>query len=286
MLDDRRTTLADGAGVRELVELLRAALRTTDAWGPSGGRVLVPVSPAPGAASTSAGHLSQHSAGHSAKPGDGRLCQASHQETASPRARAGTRSADGIGGHAPADAAKARIVALVELAQRGDAEAFGQLYDHYVPSVYRYVYYRVGTHALAEDITSETFLRALRSLGSFRWQGRDFGAWLVTIARNLVTDHFKSGRFRLEVATGEILDSDSVTAGPEDDVLTRLTNEALVEALRRLGPDQQECLVMRFLNGMSVAETAQSLGKSEGAVKQLQLRAVRNLAKLLPDGLR
>ncbi|MET9019809.1 sigma-70 family RNA polymerase sigma factor [Actinopolymorpha sp. NPDC004070] len=284
MLDDRRTTLADSAGVRELLELLRAALRTTDSWEPSGRHVLVrvPAVPAP-ASAPSAGRFT---GGHSPAPDDGRLCQASHQETASSRARAGTRAVDGAGEHAPADAARARIVALVELAQRGDAEAFGQLYDHYVPSVYRYVYYRVGTHALAEDITSETFLRALRSLGSFRWQGRDFGAWLVTIARNLVTDHFKSGRFRLEVVTGEILDSDSVTAGPEDDVLTRLTNEALVEALRQLGPDQQECLVMRFLNGMSVAETAQSLGKSEGAVKQLQLRAVRNLAKLLPDGLR
>ena len=213
MLDDRRTTLADGAGVRELVELLRAALRTTDVWDPSGGHVLVPVSSAPvssapGAVSTAAGLQPGHSTGHSHVPDDGRLCQASHQETASPRARASARSVDGLGDNALADATRARIVALVELAQRGDAEAFGQLYDHYVPSVYRYVYYRVGTHALAEDITSETFLRALRSLGSFRWQGRDFGAWLVTIARNLVTDHFKSGRFRLEVATGEILDSD------------------------------------------------------------------------------
>ncbi|MGW0227815.1 sigma-70 family RNA polymerase sigma factor [Actinopolymorpha singaporensis] len=280
MLDDRRTTFADRAGVRELVTLLRAALRTNDALGPVGGHLLVPASAGSALVSNSS---AGSTVGHPRVPDDGRLCQASHQQTASTRTRAGARAA---GDHAPADATRARIVALVELAQHGDAEAFGQLYDHYVPSVYRYVYYRVGTHPLAEDLTSETFLRALRSLGSFRWQGRDFGAWLVTIARNLVTDHFKSGRFRLEVATGEILDSDSVAAGPEDDVLTRLTNEGLVEALRQLGPDQQECLVMRFLNGMSVAETAQSLGKSEGAVKQLQLRAVRNLAKLLPDGLR
>jgi RNA polymerase sigma-70 factor (ECF subfamily) len=184
------------------------------------------------------------------------------------------------------DAEATRVVALVELAKRGDAEAFGQLYDHYLSTVYRYVYYRVGAHALAEDLTSETFLRALRSLPSFRWQGRDFGAWLVTIARNLVTDHYKSGRFRLEVATSDILDYDSAADGPEDDVLTTLTNEELVKAVKQLGADQQECLVLRFLNGLSVAETARVLAKSEGAVKQLQLRAVRNLAKLLPDGLR
>lgn len=175
---------------------------------------------------------------------------------------------------------------LVLRARDGETEAFGALYDHYVELVYRYVYYRVGSHPLAEDLTSDTFLRALRRIGDFRWQGKDFGAWLVTIARNLVTDHFKSGRFRLEVATGEILDYDLAADGPEDDVLATLTNEELVKAVRKLKPDQQECLVLRFLNGLSVAETAQVLSKSEGAVKQLQLRAVRNLAKLLPKGIR
>lgn len=216
---------------------------------------------------------------------DARLLQASHGETA--EARPASLSFPRAGARAePGTAQDPRIVALVELAKGGDAEAFGQLYDHYVSTIYRYIYYRVGTHALAEDLTSETFFRALRALSSFRWQGRDFGAWLVTIARNLVTDHFKSGRFRLEVATGEILDYDLAADGPEDDVLTTLTNEELVKAVRKLKPDQQECLVLRFLNGLSVAETAQVLSKSEGAVKQLQLRAVRNLAKLLPEGIR
>jgi RNA polymerase sigma-70 factor (ECF subfamily) len=215
------------------------------------------------------------------------LLQASHQEAAKTRAHGAHIAFERSGIREPAeDTGTTRIVALVELAKRGDAEAFGQLYDHYLSTVYRYVYYRVGAHALAEDLASETFLRALRSLSSFHWQGRDFGAWLVTIARNLVTDHFKSGRFRLEVATGEILDFDSAADGPEDDVLARLTNEALVKALRQLRADQQECLVLRFLNGLSVAETAHVLGKSDGAVKQLQLRAVRNLAKLLPEGIR
>jgi len=220
------------------------------------------------------------------------MLQASHGETAEARpgrAQLAFQRTDVRGTHVDETedtAETTRIVALVELAKKGDAEAFGQLYDHYVSTIYRYIYYRVGTHVLAEDLTSETFLRALRALSSFRWQGRDFGAWLVTIARNLVTDHFKSGRFRLEVATGEILDYDSASDGPEDDVLSRLTNEALVTALKKLGSEQQECLVLRFLNGLSVAETAKVLSKSEGAVKQLQLRAVRNLAKLLPDGIR
>jgi RNA polymerase sigma-70 factor (ECF subfamily) len=179
-----------------------------------------------------------------------------------------------------------RIVALVELAKAGDSDAFGQLYEHYVGQVCRYLYYRVGSVPLAEDLTSEAFFRALRSMDSFKWQGKDFGAWLTTIARNLAMDHYKSGLHRLEVTTDEITNHDSATEGPEDDVITRSTNEILLKSLRKLSPEQQDCLVLRFLQGLSIAQTAQALNRSEGAIKQLQLRATRNLAKLLPDGLR
>ncbi|MFG2822577.1 ECF subfamily RNA polymerase sigma factor, BldN family [Kitasatospora sp. NPDC048365] len=178
------------------------------------------------------------------------------------------------------------IVDLVERAQNGESEAFGRLYDHYADTVYRYIYYRVGSRATAEDLTSETFLRALRRIGTFTWQGRDFGAWLVTIARNLVADHFKSSRFRLEVTTGEMLDSNECERSPEDSVLESLSNAALLEAVRRLNPQQQECVTLRFLQGLSVAETARIMGKNEGAIKTLQYRAVRTLARLLPPDAR
>ncbi len=186
--------------------------------------------------------------------------------------------ADGSGGDL-------RIPALVDLARRGDSEAFGQLYDHYVASIHRYLYYRVSDAGLAEDLTSETFFRALRSIGSFQWQGKDFGAWLTTIARNLVTDHFKSSRSRLETVCDVLPESRDVAPGPEAGVVAMLTSELLVGALRQLASEQQDCLVMRFLQGLSIADTARALGRSEGAVKQLQLRAVRNLAKLLPEDL-
>jgi RNA polymerase sigma-70 factor (ECF subfamily) len=179
-----------------------------------------------------------------------------------------------------------RLIALVELARGGDADAFGLLYDHYHVSVHRFVYYRVGSVALAEDITSETFFRALRGMASFRWQGKDFGAWLMTIARNLTTDHFKAGRTRLELPTEDLTPHDEATEGPESSVLASLTNQVLLEALKELPHEQQECLIMRFLQGLSIAETALVLGRSDGAVKQLQLRGVRNLAKLLPEDLR
>jgi RNA polymerase sigma-70 factor (ECF subfamily) len=179
-----------------------------------------------------------------------------------------------------------RLIALVELARDGDKEAFGLLYDHYHPAVYRFLFYRTRSVALAEDLTSETFFRALRSMNGFRWQGKDFGAWLMTIARNLTADHFKAGRTRLEMTTEDMGLHDAPTEGPEQAVLAGLTNEALLTALQSLPAEQQECLVMRFLQGMSIAETASVLGRSDGAVKQLQLRGVRNLAKLVPEGLR
>jgi RNA polymerase sigma-70 factor, ECF subfamily len=199
----------------------------------------------------------------------------------------------GSGGssYSPEDPEQTRIAALVTLAQQGDGEAFGQIYDRYVDSVYRYLYYRVGTAALAEDLTSETFVRALRRIDSFHWQGKDIGAWFVTIARNLVTDHFKSSRFKLEVSTGDILDaahSGSVNQGhlaqgTEDIVLDQLRSEELLAAVKQLKTDQQECIVLRFLQGLSVAETADVMGRSDGAIKQLQLRAVRSLAKLVSE---
>jgi RNA polymerase sigma-70 factor (ECF subfamily) len=184
------------------------------------------------------------------------------------------------------EAERSRLIALVELARGGDAEAFGLLYDHYQGSVYRFLFYRTRSSTLAEDLTSETFFRALRSMNGFRWQGKDFGAWLMTIARNLATDHFKAGRTRLEMTTEDMSLHDDATDGPEGAVLAGLTNEVLMRALTELPAEQRDCLVMRFLQGMSIAETAAVLGRSDGAVKQLQLRGVRNLAKLMPDGIR
>jgi RNA polymerase sigma-70 factor (ECF subfamily) len=184
------------------------------------------------------------------------------------------------------DPDQARITALVTLAQQGDGEAFGAIYDRYVEPVYRYLYYRGGSHPLAEDLTSETFLRALRRIDTFTWQGKDIGAWFMTIARNLVTDHVKSSRYRLEVSTGDILDADRADAdgrGTEDAVLDHLRNTELLTAVKTLKPEQQECIVLRFLQGLSVAETAQVMGRSEGAIKQLQLRAVRALAAIVPE---
>jgi RNA polymerase sigma-70 factor (ECF subfamily) len=179
--------------------------------------------------------------------------------------------------------------ALVQRVQQGDTQAFAAIYDRYVDTVFRFIYFRVGNRPLAEDLTSDTFLRALKRINSFSWQGRDLGAWLVTIARNGVADEFKSARFRLERSFGDVLDTDdrideNPEGHPEDTVVDHLTNVALLTAVKQLNPEQQECIVLRYLQGYSVAEAAGAMGKSTGAVKAISYRAVRTLARVLPEG--
>jgi RNA polymerase sigma-70 factor, ECF subfamily len=118
------------------------------------------------------------------------------------------------------------------------------------------------------------------------YQGRDVGAWFVTIARNLVLDHVKSSRYRLEMTTADILDSSADDRGPEHKVVEEATATELMRCVAQLGHDQQECIMLRFIQGLSVSETAAVMGRNEGAVKALQHRAVRRLAQLLPEGLR
>lgn len=205
--------------------------------------------------------------------------------TSHPTATAPTQGS-GQAPDAHGDPELTRLHALVDLARDGDAEAFGQLYDHYVSGVFRFIYYRVGSRQLAEDLTSETFVRGLRAIQRFNWQGKDFGAWLTTIARNLITDHFKSSRSRLEIVSDDVPESRQTVASPEEDVLALISNEILFEAVNTLPPEQRDCVLMRFIQGMTIAETAAALKRSEGAIKQLQLRAVRSLAKRMPSDLR
>ena len=190
--------------------------------------------------------------------------------------------------HPPAEGNSAVTLALVQRAQGGDAEAFGELYDRYVDLVYRYIYYRVGSAQVAEDLTSETFLRALRRISSFTWQGRDVGAWFVTIARNLIADHYKSSRQRLELTTEDVSTVTGapklVQDGPENAVLESMQNKVLLSAVKKLNAEQQECIILRFLQGLSVAETALAMNKNDGAIKALQYRAIRSLGRLLPEG--
>lgn len=189
------------------------------------------------------------------------------------------RPSDACGSAAPGPGAAWELVAR---AQSGDVQAFGELYDRYVDIVFRYVLFRVDDRSLAEDVTSETFLRALRRISTVSYQGKDLGAWFVTIARNLVLDHVKSSRYRMEVATAEPVETPRETSDPESQVLADDQASELLRCVHLLGADQRECVTLRFLRGLSVAETARVMGRNEGAIKALQHRAVRRLAQLLP----
>jgi RNA polymerase sigma-70 factor, ECF subfamily len=175
---------------------------------------------------------------------------------------------------------------LVTLAQAGDGEAFGQLYDRYVDIVFRFVYYRVNDRGMAEDFTSETFLRALRRISTITYQGRDIGAWFITIARNIVLDHMKSARHRLEITTADTIEGKESSPSPETAVLDGLSSDRLMAAVNQLGAEQRDCVMLRFIQGFSVSETAAVMGKNDGAIKALQHRAVRKLAELVGEDLR
>ena len=190
-----------------------------------------------------------------------------------------------VDGPGDIDAEHAESWSLVRAVQNGDGDAFGKLYDRYVDQVFRFIFYRVSDRALAEDFTSETFLRALRRISTINYQGRDIGAWFITIARNIVFDHTKSARFRLELTTAETVETGDLAASPEAAVLAHLTNTRLLAAVNELGEEQKECIVLRFLHGLSVAETAAVMGKNDGAIKALQHRAVKRLAGMLAEEL-
>ena len=224
-------------------------------------------------------------------PDDRRLSIALSSITSESIKSATTSSANGSNdntpdGHDHDNPEALRLRALVDLARDGDAEAYGQLYDHYVTGIFRFVYYRTGSQQLAEDLTSETFIRGLRAIQRFNWQGKDFGAWLTTIARNLIADHYKSSRSRLEIVSDSMPEDSRTVDGPEHEVMSMISNELLFEAVNSLPTEQRECILMRFIQGLSIAETAAALGRSEGAIKQLQLRAVRALAKQMPADIR
>jgi RNA polymerase sigma-70 factor (ECF subfamily) len=172
---------------------------------------------------------------------------------------------------------------LIRLAQAGDGAAFGQLYDRYLPSIYRYTYSKTSSRSAAEDLTSETFLRAFRAIARRPRAQLNFAAWLVTIARNVVIDHHRSGWTRLAIVTDEIAPQIDEAIGPEQAALLSMSTASVRDALTRLPDDQRECLVLRFFAGLSISETAAAMERTDGAIKQLQFRATNRLRQVIKD---
>lgn len=167
-------------------------------------------------------------------------------------------------------------------AKAGDRKAFAALYRAYLPTVYKFIYYRVNDRTRAEDLTAEVFLRALRKIGDFTWTGADFGAWLLRIGRNLILDEAKSSRSRLEVVSEEIPEDGCAHAPTaEASAIDNFTNAEIYRAIKSLRPDQRDVVTLRFLQGMSVSDVARVMGKKEGTVRTLQFRGLKTLEKML-----
>lgn len=168
---------------------------------------------------------------------------------------------------------------LAAAASAGDREAFGELYRMYYGDVFAFVFRRSTSQQMAEDIASETFVRALRAIDGFMSIAGGFGGWVMTIARNLLADHYKSGCHQRERPSSEGLPLSEVSASTEDIVLEQMAFEAVRVAVGNLNPLQQACIKARFLDELSVTETAEQLERMEHAIKALQHRATRTLAR-------
>jgi RNA polymerase sigma-70 factor (ECF subfamily) len=165
--------------------------------------------------------------------------------------------------------------ARIERAQRGDAAAFAELYDQHLDRVFRNVLYRVGDRAEAEDLTQQVFVRAWQALGRYRVTGAPFVAWLLTIAHNLVVDHYKARR---EVTPlDDQVELPSREQDPMDQVIAGLRRDELRCALLTLRPDYQQVVALRFFEGFTPGEIAATMGKSEGNVRVMQHRALLEL---------
>jgi RNA polymerase sigma-70 factor (ECF subfamily) len=170
------------------------------------------------------------------------------------------------------------VEAMVRAARAGDSHALGQLYDAYRDRVARFATGRLGDAEKAEDVTSETFEAVCRNLGSYR-AGTDFEAWLFTIAHRRVADHFRRRFRRREVELDETVHP--AVGGPEEEVLAAERGAEVAGAFRRLRADQQEVLALRVLGGLSAAQVGEVLGRSEGAVRVAQHRALRSLREAM-----
>ena len=173
------------------------------------------------------------------------------------------------------------VVALVNrVVVSRDANAFGELYDRYVERVYRYLYFRTGSHPEAEDLTEQVFLKAWEAIGRYRWQGRPFLAWLYRLAHNSHIDHVRTQKPTTSLTNDERpLDVPSQAAQVE--LARTLDADLLTRALGQLTPDQQQVIVMKFIEGMDNDQIAASMDKREGAIRALQMRALMSLRRVL-----
>jgi RNA polymerase sigma-70 factor, ECF subfamily len=168
---------------------------------------------------------------------------------------------------------------LVRQAKAGDSEAFTRLYDGYVERVYRYIYFRISDDIATEDLVSQVFLKAWQNLDRYKIGGSPYIAWLYTIARNLVIDHYRSKREMVPLEEAIALPSD--LQSPDEEAQLHFDLEALRDALQFLTGDQQQVLVLKYIAGLPNENIAKLMNKREGTIRGLQMRGLQILAKYM-----
>ncbi len=169
------------------------------------------------------------------------------------------------------------------LATQGDTEAFGILYERYVGRIYNYIFYRTGSAADAEDLTARVFYRAMGHIGSYRDQGVPFSAWLYRIAHNLVANWHRDNSRRKEVPLDDHMSLVQRSEHPEASLVQSQEVERLFTAVRKLPPERQLLVILKFVEHLSNAEIAEIMNRSEGAIKSLYHRTLLSLRDKL-DG--
>lgn len=170
---------------------------------------------------------------------------------------------------------------LVHQAKSGDSEAFAQLYDAYVERVYRYILFRVSEDITTEDLVSQVFLKAWQNLDRYKMGSSPFIAWLYTIAKNLVIDHYRAKKDMIPLEEAAALPSDMQT--PAEEVEARFDLQAMRDGLQSLTGDQQQVLILKYIVGLPNENIAKIMNKKEGTIRGLQMRALQTLSKYMRE---
>lgn len=175
-------------------------------------------------------------------------------------------------------------IALISSAIEGDVDAFGHLYTLHIDAIYRYIYFRIGEASEAEDLTEQVFLNAWEALPGYKHMGNPFTSWLYRIAHNAVVDYYRLSKTRANIISKYQQDKeDHSEKNALQQVIDNEEMTNLARAISRLKEDQQQVIILRFMEGYSHKEVAQVLDKKEGACRMIQYRALVNLQQMLEE---
>lgn len=178
------------------------------------------------------------------------------------------------------ETSQTEVTELIERASGGDFEAFGELYGIYLDRIYRYVFYQLREKMAAEDLTEEIFLKAWRAIGSYKGKGQAFSSWLYRIAHNHVIDEFRSRRKQL-VSLETEMEIATAVAEPQQEMERKLAGQEMLRLISCLPRKQQQVIILKFVEGLDNREIGQITGKSQGAIRISQMRALTALRQRL-----